>query len=83
MRWQLQRAKQQFSELIREVESGEAQIVTKHGQDVAVVIDIAQYNKLCGVEMSFADFLVNDPFLDDDFEIERLPDLPRDVDLSP
>ena len=36
-RWQLQEAKQRFSELIRSVEAEGPQVVTRHGEDVAVV----------------------------------------------
>jgi len=38
-RWQLQEAKQRFSELIRSVEADGPQVVTRHGEDVAVVIE--------------------------------------------
>jgi len=48
MRWQVQEAKQRFSEVIRAAEAGEPQIVTKHGEEVAVVIDIAEYRRLRG-----------------------------------
>ena len=45
-RWQLQEAKQRFSELIRSVEADGPQVVTRHGEDVAVVISIAEYRHL-------------------------------------
>jgi len=47
MRWQVQEAKQRFSEVLRAAES-EPQIVTKHGEEIAVVIDIAEYRRLRG-----------------------------------
>ena len=37
--WQIQEAKQRFSELIRSVQSEGPQFVTKHGEEIAVVID--------------------------------------------
>ena len=43
--WQLQEAKQRFSELIRSVEVDGPQFVTRHGEEVAVVIDIAEYRR--------------------------------------
>jgi prevent-host-death family protein len=38
MRWQLQEAKQRFSELIRQARSKGPQVMTRHGEDVAVVL---------------------------------------------
>ena len=49
-RWQLQEAKQRFSELIRSVEADGPQFVTKHGEEVAVVVGIAEYRRSSGGE---------------------------------
>lgn len=38
--WQVQSAKQRFSEVIRAAEAGEPQHITRHGERVAVIIDI-------------------------------------------
>jgi prevent-host-death family protein len=38
--WQIQEAKQRFSEMIRAVASEGPQVITRHGEDVAVVVDI-------------------------------------------
>ncbi len=44
--WQLQEAKNRFSELVeRAVHSG-AQVITKHGRPVAVLISTDEYEKL-------------------------------------
>jgi len=40
-RWHLQEAKQRFSELILRVQADGPQFVTKHGEEVAVVVSIA------------------------------------------
>lgn len=82
MRWQVQEAKQRFSEVLRGAESGEPQIVTKHGQEVAVVIDISEYRRLRGESISLMDYLRVEPHLDVDLEIERPRDLPREIDLA-
>jgi prevent-host-death family protein len=79
--WQVQEAKQRFSEVLRAAE-GEPQIVTKHGEEVAVVIDIAEYRRLRGEFVSFMDYLRVAPYSDEDFDLERQRDLPRDVDLA-
>jgi prevent-host-death family protein len=84
VQWQVQEAKQRFSEVLRAAESGEPQIVTKHGEEVAVVIDIAEYRRLRGESMTFMEFLRAEPVADGDVdaETERAPDLPREVDLA-
>jgi len=45
-RWQLQEAKQRFSELIRSEEADGPQYVTRHGEEVAVVVSISEYRQL-------------------------------------
>ena len=68
-RWQLQEAKQRFSELIRSVEADGPQVVTRHGEDVAVVISIAEYRHLRHEGENFKAFLQSAPDLD--LEINR------------
>jgi prevent-host-death family protein len=82
VRWQVQEAKQRFSEVLRAATRGEAQIVTKHGEEIAVVIDIAEYRRLRGQSVSLMDYLRAEPFIDADLEIERQADRPRAVDLT-
>lgn len=82
MYWQVQEAKQRFSEVLRAAESGEPQIVTKHGQEVAVVIDIAEYRRLRGEPVSLMEYLRAGPLVDEDLEIERRSEPPRDIDLA-
>jgi prevent-host-death family protein len=82
MRWQVQEAKQRFSEVLRAAESGEPQIVTKHGEEVAVLLDIAEYRRLLGEPVTLMEYLRHEADADDDFEFERRRDLPRDVDLA-
>lgn len=78
--WQLQEAKQRFSELIRSVETEGPQFVTKHGQEVAVVVDIAEYRRLRGGGEDFKAFLRSAP--DIELEIGRQPAAARVVELG-
>lgn len=79
--WQLQEAKQRFSELIRSVEVDGPQFVTRHGEEVAVVIDIAEYRRLRGGAPDFKQFLLSGPYFDD-LEIDRSAEPARVVDLG-
>lgn len=74
MRWQLQEAKQRFSELLRHARAHGPQVVTKHGEEVAVVVSIEDYRRLTEELPSFKEFLLAAPDLDA-LEIER----PREV----
>jgi len=82
MRWQVQEAKQRFSEMLRAAEAGEPQIVTKHGEAVAVIIDIGEYHRLTGQSGTLMEYLRAEPLIDADFKPERRADLPRDVGLA-
>ncbi len=44
--WQLQSAKQRFSEVVRAAETGDPQVITRHGRPVAVMIDIVHYRSM-------------------------------------
>jgi prevent-host-death family protein len=89
--WQVQDAKQRLSELLRRAEADGPQFVTRHGEEVAVVLDIAQYRRLTGVETE-ADFKLaltdaqeyDEQFVDalDEIVAERGADLPREVELG-
>ena len=81
--WQLQEAKQRFSELIRAVQTNGPQFVTKHGQQVAVVLDIVDYRRMVGVERveDFKSFLMSAPDMSD-LEIERSTEPVRQVDFE-
>ena len=80
MTWQVQTAKQRFSELVERAVNEGPQIVTKHGRETVVVLDIAEYRRLRGEQMNFNEFLLSIP-KGDDLEIERSKDPPREIDL--
>lgn len=88
--WQVQEAKQQFSEMLRAVEREGPQTITRHGEPVAVILDAAEYRRLAGERRTLADVLLAvEPLLDDDvaavfdeIEAERKHDRPRKVDLG-
>jgi len=81
MTWQVQEAKQRLSEVLRAAESGEPQVISRRGEDVAVVIDIATYRSLAGVQVELTDFLRHGPAFDD-LELERSGERTRTVDLG-
>jgi prevent-host-death family protein len=80
MRWQLQEAKQRFSELVRHARAEGPQVVTKHGEEVAVVVSIEEYRRLTDKLPSFKQFLLAAPDLDA-LEIDRSRERARVVEL--
>ena len=87
--WQIQDAKQRFSEMIRAVTSEGPQVITRHGEDVAVVMDISDYRRLTRSAVDLAGTLLGGPKLDDsaadvfaEIEADRKADLGRVVDLE-
>jgi len=79
MIWQVQEAKQRFSELLRTAHVDGPQFVTRHGREVAVVIDIVDYRHLRGDETDFKDYLLSGPPFDE-LELSRSTEQPRTMD---
>jgi prevent-host-death family protein len=79
--WQVQEAKQRFSELLRRAQAEGAQFVTRHGTEVAVVLDMVEYRHLRGTATDFKTFLREPPFIDD-IDINRSKEPARLVDLA-
>ena len=76
--WQVQEAKNRFSEVIRRAIEEGPQSVTRHGREVVVVVDAAEYRRLTH-PTDFKEFLRSAPLEDVDLERSRRPD--REVDL--
>lgn len=81
--WQIQEAKQRLSEVLRRVAADGPQAVTRHGEEIAVIIDMVEYRRLTGQrkERDFFEFLASGPDLDD-LDLERDDRPTRDIDLS-
>ncbi len=79
--WQLQEAKQRFSEVIRSAHADGPQFVTRHGREVAVVLDIEEYRRLRGGSRDFRDFLLSGP-RSDLLRIDRSPERAPVVELD-
>ncbi|NCT91853.1 type II toxin-antitoxin system Phd/YefM family antitoxin [Cellulomonas sp. APG4] len=79
----MQEAKQRLSEVLRAAEAGEPQVISRHGEEVAVVIDIASYRRLAGVSVEFVDHLRHGPtFAGLELDGLRSDEPPREIDLS-
>lgn len=61
MKWQVQEAKQRFSELVRRATDEGPQVVTRHGKDVVVVLAAEEYRGSKSMSPSFKNFLRGAP----------------------
>jgi prevent-host-death family protein len=80
MAWQLQDAKQQFSRVVRCALDEGPQVVTRHGEDVVVVLAATEFRRLTESKPDFRDYLLSGPDLSA-LDLRRDTSLPRDVEL--
>ena len=82
MIWQLQEAKSKFSNLINQALQKGPQIITRHGKEVAVIMSIAEYQKITKPPKPLIDLLLESPLVDSGIEIVRdKNDYGRDLSL--
>jgi len=78
--WQVQEAKTRLSEVIEDAHSHGPQIITRHGQERAVVLSIADYRALTAHKPDLKEYLLGGPKVDG-FDVERDSDTGREVVL--
>ena len=81
--WQLQEAKNKFSQLVERARKFGPQIVTKHGKEAVVVLSFEDYKKMIRPKDNLIDFLRKSPLsqCEIDFSALRQKDKPRDIKL--
>jgi len=79
--WQLQEAKNRFSEIVNKALEEGPQTVTRHGEEVVIILSKAEYNRLVKSQTSLLEFFRQSPLVGIELELERDLSLPRDVDL--
>jgi prevent-host-death family protein len=82
--WQLQDAKNRFSEVVNEAERSGPQVVTRRGANAAVVLSYKDYQKLAKRSRgtTLIDTLLAAPKLRGGLKIERSREPGRKVDLG-
>ncbi len=79
-RWQVQEAKMRFSEVIELAQKKGPQMITRHGDERAVVLSIADYRKLTAHKPGLKEYLLGGPKVDS-LATERSRDTGREIDL--
>ncbi len=80
MVWQLQDAKQKFSELVRKTLTEGPQTVSRHGEEVVMMVSVETYRRLTGETLDFKAYLAAAPDLDL-LELDRDDSAARVVEL--
>ena len=82
MAWQIQNAKNRFSELVEKAAKGEPQLVTKNNKPIVYVIDVATYEKkIKRAVKSKKAVLLSRPHKELEIDTSRDSDAGRDINL--
>lgn len=81
VRWQLQLAKAQFSEVVRRAVEDGPQEITVHGASTAVLLSKPEFDRLVGTKETFNQFLDRSPLKGLDLDLQRDKSTDRAFDL--
>ena len=80
--WQLQTAKNRFSELVANAMAGSAQLVTRNGHPAVYVISADKYSRISGKNRNrLKKLLLSKPHRDIDISVDRRSDSGRKIVL--
>ena len=79
--WQLQEAKNKFSNLVDKARRDGPQVVTKHGKESVVIIAIEDYQKLNKPTSDLISFFKKSPLSDINLDLTRDKSSSRDIEL--
>jgi len=69
--WQLQEAKNKFSEVVEEALSQGPQVVTRRGVEAVIILSYAEYRKLLSSQKKLSEFFRQSPLADTDIDLSR------------
>ena len=81
VKWQLQEAKNQLSEVVRKAQREGPQVITLHGADAAVVVSAKDYGRLSRPKGKLVDFFRKSPLVGVELSLTRGPDTGRRIEL--
>ena len=81
IKWQLQDAKNRFSELVRKAREEGPQLITLHGRDAVVVVSAKEYGKLSRPRGNLVDFFRKSPLVGAELDLVRSRDTGRRIEL--
>jgi prevent-host-death family protein len=69
--WQLQEAKNKFSEVVDKAIDEGAQIITRRGIEVAIVLSYAEYRQMIASKKKISEFFRESPLVEEDLNLSR------------
>lgn len=69
--WQLQEAKNKFSEVVEKALTDGPQVITKRGVETAIVLSYIDYRKLFAGQKKLSEFFRDSPLTGVDLELTR------------
>lgn len=69
--WQLQDAKNKFSQVVKDAVSTGPQIITRHGAEVAVVLSYQEYRQMVAARGKLSDFFRSSPLANVELDLSR------------
>ncbi len=79
--WQLQEAKNRFSEVVDDALAHGPQTVTRHGEEVVVIVSAKEFKRMKKPKGSLVDCLRVPAEFAGEFDVTRARDLPREIKL--
>ena len=81
LKWQLQEAKNQLSEVVRKAQREGPQVITLHGADAVVVVSAKDYGRLSRPKWKLVDFFRKSPLVGVELSLTRDQDTGRRIEL--
>jgi antitoxin Phd len=79
--WQLQDAKNRFSEVVQKALEHGPQIITRRGKKTVVIMSVEDYQQLTKPRTNLVDFFRKSPLMGVEIDLKRAIDLGREIDL--
>lgn len=79
--WQLQEAKNKFSQVVNEALEGSPQVVTRRGEEVVVILSTEEYGRLKKSQTGLVEFFRSSPLAEVDLDLDRDQSYPREVEV--
>lgn len=79
--WALQDAKNRFSEVVNHAIQDGPQVITRRGDETAVLLSMRDYQELSAPDGDLVDFFRSSPLVGLDLQFKRDDDYGREVDL--
>ena len=79
--WQLQDAKNRFSEVVKKALEHGPQMITRRGVKTVVIMSVEDYQQLTKPKMNIVDFFCKSPLKSIEIDLTRDKDIGREIDL--